>query len=176
MTPVIVLVTFYSRCGTTETLASAAAVGAVQQRANIRLRRVPDTSAERTLAEFSNCRETLQRMHKEYVAPTEADLLGADAIVLVPPAGFDTASPEWANYFGLLAKLGSEGKLTGKVAVVVDTGSPSTLSSFSAAIQRLGLSVPSSEGAAGHDRVDAAERAREQGRRVTDMVRALRRP
>ena len=118
MTPVIVLVTFYSRCGTTETLASAAAVGAVQVRANIRLRRVPDTSAEKTLTEFPNCRESLVRMHKEYVAPTEADVLGADAIVLVPPAGFDSSSPDGANYSECSPSWGQKESCVGKVAAV----------------------------------------------------------
>jgi hypothetical protein len=138
------------------------------------LRRVPDTSAEKTLADVSDCRETLRRMHKEYVAPTEADVLGADAIVLVPPAGVDVSSPEWANYFGVLTKLESEGKLAGKVAAVVDTGNPSTVSSFSAAVHRLGFTVPSPDGAQGPHQADVAERAREQGRRVTDLVRSLK--
>jgi multimeric flavodoxin WrbA len=172
MSPVTVLITFYSRCGSTETLASAAAVGAVQQRANIRLRRVPDRSAEKTLEEYPDCRDTLVRMHKEYVAPTEADVVGADALVLVPPAGFDVSSAEWANYLAVLEKLASEGKLVGKVGTIVDAGNESTSKSFAAAIHQLGLAVPPE---ASRPVADAAERAREQGRQVASLARTRKR-
>src|SRR6516225_10910269 len=69
-----VLVIFESCSGATEKLALAAAVGAVQARANIRMRRLPDNSTE------SN--ETLSRMRREYVAPTSADTLWADAVII----------------------------------------------------------------------------------------------
>jgi len=69
-----VLVIFDSCSGATETLALAAAVGAVQARANIRMRRLPDNSPE------SN--ETLARMRREYVPPTAADALWADAVIV----------------------------------------------------------------------------------------------
>ena len=69
-----VLVIFESRSGTTETVALAAGVGAVQARANIRLRRLPDHSKESS--------ETLERMRREYVAPTAADVLWADAVFI----------------------------------------------------------------------------------------------
>src|SRR5687767_8740543 len=78
MSQPVVLIVFYSRCGSTEKLALAAAVGAVQGRALIRLRRMPDANAAKTLEQFSDCAETLLRMRREYIAPTEADLLGAD--------------------------------------------------------------------------------------------------
>ena len=173
MPPVTVVITFYSRCGSAETLASRAAVGAVQARANIRLRRVPDLSAQKTLEEFPDCRETLVRMHKEYVAPTEADMSGADAIVLVPPAGFDASSAEWASYFGVLKKLKSEGKLAGKVGAVVDAGSESTLRSFSSALHELGLTVPPAVSGSREALGSAAERATEVGRSAVNLVRTL---
>ena len=44
MQDVNIVVTFYSLHGLTEKLALAAAVGAVQGRANIRLRRLPDSA------------------------------------------------------------------------------------------------------------------------------------
>jgi multimeric flavodoxin WrbA len=69
-----VLVIFHSCSGETEKLALAAAVGAVQARANIRMRRLPDNSTE------SN--EALTRMRREYVAPTTADTLWADAVII----------------------------------------------------------------------------------------------
>jgi hypothetical protein len=69
-----VLVIFHSCSGETEKLALAAAVGAVQARANIRMRRLTDNSTE------SN--ETLSRMRREYVPPTSADTLWADAVII----------------------------------------------------------------------------------------------
>jgi NAD(P)H dehydrogenase (quinone) len=77
VTPVNVLVIFSSLCGNTETLALAAAVGAVQARASIRMRRLPDTGES-----VPDCKETLARMRKEYVPPTSADTQWADAVII----------------------------------------------------------------------------------------------
>jgi hypothetical protein len=73
MSPINVLVIFYSTSGRTEKLALAAAVGAVQARANIRLRRLTD-SGEGSLESV--------RMRREYVPPREADVLWADAVIV----------------------------------------------------------------------------------------------
>ena len=81
-----VLITFYSRGGSTEKLALAAAVGAVQARASIRLRRLPDAMPAKTIEESPECKETLERMYKEYVAPAEADVLWANALILAASA------------------------------------------------------------------------------------------
>jgi len=72
-----VLVIFYSCCGNTEKLALAAAVGAVQARANIRLRRLTDSAED-----IPECREALTRMRKEYVSPKAADVVWADAVIV----------------------------------------------------------------------------------------------
>jgi len=77
MSPINVLVIFYSRSGATETLALAAAVGAVQARASIRLRRLPDPDEA-----VSSSEEALVRMRKEYVPPAESDVKWADAIII----------------------------------------------------------------------------------------------
>lgn len=69
-----VLVIFSSCDGTTEKLALAAAVGAVQARASIRLRRLPDQSQ-------GNGEEIL-RMRREYVPPTGSDTAWADAVII----------------------------------------------------------------------------------------------
>ena len=97
--PTHVLVVFYSRCGTTEKLALAAAVGAVQARANIRLRRLPDVT------EVAQCGDEIARMRKEYVAPAEGDILWADAIIFVLPPELDASSAECAAYLVLLRRL-----------------------------------------------------------------------
>jgi hypothetical protein len=69
-----VLVIFSSCDGATEKLALAAAVGAVQARASIRLRRLPDQSSENG--------EELIRMRREYVPPTARDTAWADAVII----------------------------------------------------------------------------------------------
>ena len=72
-----VLVIFASCSGATEKLALAAAVGAVQARANIRMRRLPDSCEDRP-----EWREAVARMRREYVPPTPADALWADAVII----------------------------------------------------------------------------------------------
>lgn len=107
-----VLVTFACRTGHTEKIALSAAVGAVQARALIRLRRLPDvTSTEST--------ETVIRMRKEYVPPTEKDILGADALIMASTAVTDPSSPQWQNFLNLLRKLRDEGKLRSKVGATI---------------------------------------------------------
>ncbi len=166
-----VVVTFSSRCGATEALALAAAVGAVQGRALIRLRRLPDDGAAPRAEDSSECQETLARMRKEYVAPTEADLAGNDALILAAPAGATPDSGEWIALRDMLLRLGAAGTLAGKVGAVVDTGDEATLHSFSALIERAGLRrvtpdapVPAASG----DRVHQATAC---GRRVAAGVR-----
>lgn len=76
-TAVNVLVIFYSCSGETEKLALAAAVGAVQARANIRMRRLTDAGEK-----AAGSQDALTRMRREYVPPTPADALWADAVLI----------------------------------------------------------------------------------------------
>src|SRR5215510_565363 len=101
--PSHVLVVFYSRCGTTEKLALAAAVGAVQARANIRLRRLPDVT------ETPECADEVARMRREYVAPAEGDVLWTDAIIFLLPPELDASSAECVAYLDLLRRLNKAG-------------------------------------------------------------------
>jgi len=75
--PVNVLVIFYSCCGETEKLALAAAVGAVQARGSIRLRRLTDDGED-----IPECKEALKRMRREYVPPGPADVTWADFVIV----------------------------------------------------------------------------------------------
>lgn len=79
--PVNVVVVFYSRYGETERLALAAGVGAVQARANIRLRRLKDLADAETIARDPRWTENLQRMLPDYIAPREIDAEWADVIL-----------------------------------------------------------------------------------------------
>ena len=103
--PSRVLVVFYSRCGSTEKLALAAAVRAVQTHAGIRRGRLPD------VMESSKCKEETARMKKEYVAPAEADILWAESISFHLPSGMDRSAPECASFRSLVESLNAEEKL-----------------------------------------------------------------
>jgi len=117
----IVLVIFYSRSGATEKLALAAGVGAVQERALIRLRRLPDLNPQGVIEQFPESKEALVRMHKEYVPPAESDLLAADAIIFAMPHDLKT-SEDWKPHLDMLTKLRSEGKLEGKLVAALSPG------------------------------------------------------
>lgn len=75
-----ILVIFSCDTGAVEPLALAAAVGAVQARALIRLRRIVNPG-EAVFAET-------ERLAREYVAPREADAAWADGCVLAAPGPF----------------------------------------------------------------------------------------
>jgi hypothetical protein len=166
MAPLVVRVTFSCRTGQTETLALSHAVGAVQGRALIRLRRIADGAVDPASDTIER-----QRMLKEYVVPTEADLLGADGIAIAPPPGHDHAAPEWASLLALIARLGSEGKLAGKAAAIVDTGDAATVAAFSAALLAAGLViVPPAAGASR----PVPQAATAHGLRLATVARALK--
>jgi NAD(P)H dehydrogenase (quinone) len=161
MQDVNVVVVFYSRTGSTERLALAAAVGAVQGRANIRLRRLPDPQGE--AIDQENC----ERMNREYVAPREADATWAEAIIVGMPAGADTLSAEFERYFDSLAALRDRGEFEGKIGSSFTQGVGT--GPLYAAMSRAGLiTVPLAPDP------DSVVAARLQGRRVADMARALR--
>lgn len=166
MPALTVVVTFYSRGGSTESLAHATAVGAVQARALIRLRRVADVDEAGALQRFDDCRDALRRMHKEYVAPREADVLAADVLVVASPADVFPTAPEWQPFLTLLERLHADGKLAGKVAAVVPTG-PSA-AGFETALRRLGLETVTGEDA-GSGTTDV-DRAVALGRRAVSAA------
>jgi NAD(P)H dehydrogenase (quinone) len=80
-----VLVVFYSRRGDTEKRALAAGVGAIQARANIRLRRLADLASPEIIQTDPEWSENLERMQKDYIAPREIDAQWADLLILAAP-------------------------------------------------------------------------------------------
>ena len=141
MTQPVVLVTFSCENGETEKLALSAAVGAVQARAAIRLRRIPDINT-------NTSNEAVIRMRKEYVRPAEADVIGADALILASGPDINVLSTSWQDFLNLLLRLGSEGRLARKVAASIGGVSPAfaglgfvTVTQLSADPLALGRSV-----------------------------------
>jgi hypothetical protein len=169
MANITVVVTFYSRDGSAEKLAHAAAVGCVQARALIRLRRVADADPNAVLERLPDSRESLRRMHKEYVAPREADVVAADALIVASPPDIDVSAPEWSEYVELLERLHSEGRLAGKVVAAIPNGA--SHESFAALIRRLGLATVPPDGSGGGDDVN---RAVALGRQVVSMAEAMK--
>ena|SRR5579863_4241632 len=161
MQDVNVVVVFYSRFGSTERLALAAAVGAVQGRANIRLRRLADAADEASIESVPLWKENRDRMNMEYVAPRESDAAWADAIMVGMPSGADALSVEFERWFASL------GKLERKIGASFTQGSSDVL--LHDALSRAGfLTLPAASEA------DALEAARLQGRRVAEAARSLR--
>jgi hypothetical protein len=113
----IVLVTFSCQNGDIESLALSAAVGAVQARALIRLRRLPDAGG---LTDS----DALTRMRKEYVPPAEADVIGASAIILASAPDSNPASAPWLEFLDLLRKLGNADRLRGKAGASIGGMAP----------------------------------------------------
>lgn len=92
------LVVFFSRTGNTEKLALAAALGAVQAKANIRLRWLREDVDDQAIQALAGWKENRERMEKEYIAPRAADAEWADAIII----GAGGEPPELKAFLGSL--------------------------------------------------------------------------
>ena len=161
-----VLVVFYSRFGTAERLALAAGVGAIQARANIRLRRVADHADSTTIDASPAWRENLDRMNRDYVVPRPADPAWADVVVLATP---DQSSREIEAYCVSLPSITS---MTGKIAApLARAGADAALKPIYAAAASAGMIVAPLQ----LDATDPIAAARAYGQRVTEMARALKR-
>ena len=117
------LVVFYSRTGSVETLAQAAAEGARSQGAEIRLRRAREVVDEATMAKSKGWLESATRMNAVYAAPTTADAEWADAILFGTPCYFGTMATELKAYFDQLGPQWKHGALAGKVGGALATAS-----------------------------------------------------
>jgi NAD(P)H dehydrogenase (quinone) len=172
------LVTFSSRTGSTERLALAAALGAVQARANIRLRWLRESVNDQTIDRVPGWKTNRERMAREYIAPREVDFLWADVLVIGVPARDGVASPELKTYLDALEVLRSAGKLSGKVGTAFASGlagigqeDPALVSLCSALVGLDLILVPPGVTVTGN----AVENARLHGRIVTEVARDLRR-
>ena len=89
------MIVFWSRYGATERVALAAAVGAVQGRANIRLRWLKEDSCDASDQEWV---ENRARMEAEYIQPRPIDLEWAEYVVLASPDRVGGGSVEWQSF------------------------------------------------------------------------------
>ena len=163
--PVNVPVVFYSRYGETEKLALAAGLGAIQEEANIRLRRLADRADAATIAGDGAWSASLARMQRDYVTPRPADPVWADLIFLATPGQSDGEVETYAT------SLPDCGPMTGKMAAPLTTAVDSgTLHRVYGAAACSGLFV-APWGRQGDDAVTAA---RLHGRAMVRAVRAMK--
>jgi hypothetical protein len=156
MSALEVLVIFHCRTGETEHRALAAALGAVQGKATIRLRRLADGDGKLGDA------EAVARMCKEYVPPNEADVVRADAVIVVPPPDFTLQAAEWDAFLSLLSRLGAEGNLRNKLGLV--SGTDDVVGPLTSVLQNAGLVVMEV----------SAENPIQQGRELVVHAQALK--
>jgi NAD(P)H dehydrogenase (quinone) len=165
MSDVNVLIVFYSRYGNAERIALAAGVGAIQARANIRLRRVADRADAKTIDATPAWRENLDRMNRDYVVPRPTDPPWADVIVLATP------SDSCAEIESFCTWLPSVAPMTGKIAApLAPADEESALRPIYAAAACAGLFVIPGK----IHTSDPISAAREYGQRVTEMARSLK--
>ena len=155
MSDVNVLVVFYSRYGDSEKLALAAGVGAVQARANIRLRRLRDLADAETIAADARWQRNLERMTMDYIAPREIDAAWADVFILSAP---EDATAEMQEYLRSLSGV------AGKIAAPL-SGEP-----IAAAAAQAGFTVVPREAGAS----DAVASCRLHGKHVAEHARSLK--
>ncbi len=169
MGDVNVLVVFYSKYGRAERLALAVGVGAIQAKANIRLRRVADLADTKTIEADESWRENRSRMLADYVCPRPDDPPWADVIILGTPA--ESCDEMEAFVRGLGSEPALAGKLPRTIAAPIAPGDRApVLGSLYAAAADAGLIVVPLE----NDGTDPIVRARAYGRRVSQMARALK--
>lgn len=155
MQDVNVVVIFHSRFGVTERLAMSAAVGAVNGRALIRLRLLPDAVTP------GGWEANRAQMDKEFIAPRPADIKWADAILFGMPGAPETLPPEFERFLGSVGTL--EGKLCGCF-----TGCPAVDALYQT-LSRLGATTVPVLSAA-----DPVENARGMGRQIAEAARERR--
>ena len=200
MDAVNVLIAFYSRNGSTEALAGAVAEGARAEGGEVRLRRARDIVAEEIIQRVPGWAQNRDRMYADYEAPTEADAEWADAIILGTPTRFGNVSAELKAYIDSLGGLWASGKLVGKAGSAFTStstmhgGNESTIISLYMPMAHLGfILVPlgyadpalfksgtpyGASSVSGQNNAppteDDLEVARFQGKRVTQVARALK--
>ena len=119
------LVAFYSRGGTIETLANAVAEGARGAGAEVRLRRARELVDAETMALAPGWAESARRMNDLYEAPSVDDARWADGFAFGTPTRFGSATSELRAYIETLGAVWLTGDLWNKPAgVFTSTSAP----------------------------------------------------
>ena len=127
-----VLIVFYSRNGNTEQLAEAIAAGALEEGAEVTVRRVNEIVSEDIIAKVSGWKEHRERMQAKFLAPTPNDVAAADAVVFGTPTRFGNVSSELKAFVDSLGGLWAKGVMNGKVgSAFTSTSTPPATSTAS---------------------------------------------
>ena len=113
--PVKLLIAFYSRSGSTESLAKAASEAAETAGAEVRLRRAREVVSAEVLDKAPEWRKEAERMNALYSAPTTDDTAWADAILFGTPCYFGAMATELKAFLDQLGAQWKKGALAGKV-------------------------------------------------------------
>lgn len=200
MDPVQILIAFYSRNGSTERLALEIAAAAKAEGAVVRLRRAADIVSREVMQKAPGWFENSQRMTAEYGTPTSADAEWADGIIFGTPTRFGNTTSELKAYIDSLGGLWFRGALNGKAGSAFTStstphgGNESTLLTMYNFMAHLGLIIVplgyadpamfragtpyGASSVSGQNNApptpDDLEVAGYQGRRVTQIARALK--
>ena len=113
--PVRLLIVFYSRSGSVESLAVAAAEAAREDGATVHLRRAREVVGAEAMAKVDGWTENAARQNALYEAPTHEDAEWADAILFGTPCYFGAMATELKAFLDLLGPQWKRGALSGKV-------------------------------------------------------------
>ncbi|KQP34829.1 NAD(P)H:quinone oxidoreductase [Methylobacterium sp. Leaf100] len=121
--PPRLLIVFYSRSGSVETLAVTAAETARASGATVRLRRAREVVDHDTMAKVEGWAESATRQNALYEAPTHEDAEWADAILFGTPCYFGAMATELKAFLDRLGPQWKRGALAGKVGGAFATAS-----------------------------------------------------
>jgi NAD(P)H dehydrogenase (quinone) len=200
-TPVNILVPFYSREGHVEALAKAIAEGAEAEGATVRLRRAREVVSRDIMTRAAGWIENADRLNALYEAPTTDDAEWADGIIFGSPTRFGNICAELKAYIDSMGGLWFQGKLVGKAGssfsstATIHGGNEATNLTIYNSMAHLGLIIvplgysdpvmfragtpygaTTNTGGDGSrfPSDDELTVARHQGRRVTQVARALK--
>ncbi len=121
--PTRLLISFYSRTGSVEALATAAADAAREAGAEVRLRRAREVADEESMGQVKGWLESARRQNALYEVPTKQDAEWADAILFGTPCYFGSMATELKNFLDQLGPQWKRGALAGKVGGAFATAS-----------------------------------------------------
>lgn len=121
--PTRLLIAFYSRNGSVEKLAIAAAEAAREAGATVRVRRAREVADATAMSKVKGWAESATRQNALYEAPTHEDAEWADAILFGTPCYFGVMATELKNFLDQLGPQWKRGSLAGKVGGAFATAS-----------------------------------------------------
>ena len=121
--PTRLLIVYYSRSGSVESLAAAAADAAREAGAEVRIRRPREVADAADMAKVKGWTESAARQNALYAAPTHEDAEWADAILFGTPSYFGAMATELKNFLDQLGPQWKRGALAGKVGGAFATAS-----------------------------------------------------